>query len=804
MSNDLRVALRIQAQSGNTRREIQAINRDMRQVGKDGAKALADGVKSAGDAITQTGREGAASFKIIRQAMRDTAQGQGVWRQGVIGTTAELKALGQVGRQSARETRNELAKAAKEGADPLKQSVDKAEVSLRKMAQTGGTQLRAMRRLASGVADEFRRIRGLAGTAQGQLAGLGVGVGVVAGMTGSAQRDREMIRTQQTAGITAAQREAWRAESWRIARTYGGSQEGISKGFNTLIASGVDYNSSMKSADAIGQAAAVSGADEGILGNALVAGSSAFNIKLDKDGLAQDMLEKMIVAGRLGNAELENMADLFPKIGSAASRAGMDLSQALAFTSALSTVEKQPERLGTLAESTLRVFTNGAYRDHITKYTGVKFFNRDHSTRNPELVIAELKKKYDKLKTDEQRATFMSKVFKGMDQDTVRGFSYMLSGDMLDKFSSQSKTIRGAKDVIGKDLKDNVSSATGTAGRMKATLGDAIDRMARPLNQSFADFGSYLLDDMNLSGEQMLGAGIATGIGGYYAGRGLKAGGGALLNKFLGGPETLKNIAVGKVLEEATGVTSVFVTNWPANTGGSVAGDIATGAGAAAAARSAPWLTRWGAKSPAAVLVTTAAVTSGSSENTDEGRLRAAEHSKLLDPGQRSYYAAFYRNRIDLAKANPDASDAWMSEQAQRLAQEQTGLTAAGTDAVVANDWARRVANSALERPAQGMALLKSTNSAQFRSDVATQVAGQAAGEMPAGGLSSQWAATTAQRLTNAGLAPLQPMGAAGQAAENRLRSLLDKPLVLELRLDNQMIQAEMERRTDIQMRRGQ
>lgn len=46
-----------------------------------------------------------------------------------------------------------------------------------------------------------------------------------------------------------------------------------------------------------------------------------------------------------------------------------------------------------------------------------------------------------------------------------------------------------------------------------------------------------------------------------YAGRGAKAGAGALLNKFMGGPETLKGIAVGKVLEEATGVTSVFVTN---------------------------------------------------------------------------------------------------------------------------------------------------------------------------------------------------------------------------------------------------
>ncbi len=37
MSNDLRVALRIQAQSGTTRREIQAIERDLRKAGREGA-----------------------------------------------------------------------------------------------------------------------------------------------------------------------------------------------------------------------------------------------------------------------------------------------------------------------------------------------------------------------------------------------------------------------------------------------------------------------------------------------------------------------------------------------------------------------------------------------------------------------------------------------------------------------------------------------------------------------------------------------------------------------------------------------
>lgn len=794
MSNDLRVALRIQAQSGNTRREIQAINRDMRQVGKDGAKALADGAKSAGDAITQTGREGAASFKIIRQAMRDTAQGQGVWRQGVIGTTAELKQLGQVGRQAARETRNELVKAAKEGADPLKQSVDKAEVSLRKMAQTGGTQLRTLRRLAAGVADEFRRIRGLAGSAQGQLAGLGVGVGVVSGLTGSAKLDRQLIRTQQTAGMSVQQREEWRGEQWRLAKTYGIEREQVQTGFDTLIASGLSYDKAKASAGAIAQATAVTGADSGILAKALVTGSSAFDIDLSKPNAAVDILQKMIVAGRLGNAELENLSSIFPKVGQDAKSAGMSMAQSLSFVETLSLIELEPDRLGTLAQSTLRMFNNGTYQKNVTDKTGVQFYNKDKSTRNAQDVFLDLQRKYKTLKNDKARAKFIDVVFGKMDQDTQKGIKAFLTGDRLENFANSTGDIENAKPVFDSDLADNVNSATGAAGRMKATLGEAIDRMSKPLNQSFADFGSYLLDDMKLSGEQMLGAGIATGIGGYYAGRGLKAGGGALLNKFLGGPETLKNIAVGKVLEEATGVSSVFVTNWPAQLG--VPGAMPDIPASPKGSSGLPLI-------PIGIAATAAVATQigGSTENTDEGRLRAAENSKLLDAGQRSYYAAFYRNRMNLAQTNPEASDAWVSENAQRLAQEQTGLTAAGTDAVVANDWARRVASSALERPAQGMALLQSTNSARFRSDVAAQVAGQS-GEMPSGGLSSQWAATTAQHLTATGLAPLQPMGT-GQA-EARLQGLLSKPLVIEIRTDHDAILAEVERRTDIQMRRGQ
>lgn len=739
MSSDLRVALRIEASSGNSRREVQALERDLRKAGKEGAKSLADESWKASSAITKVGQAGAYSYKNIRNAMRETTKASSGTRIEVSKTSAELKVMANAARKAARDAKTELNNADRQGVQPLRQSVEKAESSFRRLAQNGTRSLRALKTVAMGVRQEFDRLKGFGGSVKGQLAGLGVGIGVVAGLTGNARLDRQLIRTKQTADMTPAQKEEWRNEGWRIAKAYGVSREDVDSGFNTLIASGVNYDAANKTADAIGQTTAVTGADSAVLGKAVVAGASAFNIDLNKAGAALDLLQKMTVAGRLGNAELENLADLFPKIGGAASAAGMSLSQALAFTEALSLVEQQPDRLGTLAESTLRIFSNKQYRDQITKTSGVGFFNKDGSSRNPGDVFGDLKRKFEKMKTDEQRAKFMGVVFKGMDQDTLRGARSMLTGDRLENFVTGSAAIHDSGPIIGRDLKENTESASGTATRMKATLGQAIDRMATPLNKGLADFGSYLLDDLNLSGEQMLAGSAALGVGGYYAGRGAKAGVGALLNKFLGGPETLKNIAVGKVLEEATGTTPVFVTNWPGNLGGAGVPDLPSGPGKGKSGGFiAPWL------APAALGFSAMQIGGSTAQQTDQDRLAMVARDKLINDSQRTYQTSFYRNRISLLDQNPGQSSSWASDQARRLAQKETGLTAAGISVDGANGWASGVAGRAVH---SGMATI---------------------------------------------------------AAAQRLNELLRKPLIIEIRTDSEHIFAEIERRLDIQMRRGQ
>ncbi|WP_338508476.1 phage tail tape measure protein [Pseudomonas poae] len=803
--SDLRVALRIQANAGNSRREIEQINRDLRKAGKEGAKSLADESWKASSAIGKVGQVGANSYKVIRAAMRETASAGSGTRIEVSKTTAELKEMALAARKAARDAKTELVSADRQGVQPLRQSVDKTEASFRRMAQNSGRSLRTLKTIAMGVRQEFDRIKGLGGSMQGKLAGLGVGVGVVSGVTSSARLDRQLIRTQQTAGMSVGEREEWRGEQWRLSKTYGIDREQVQTGFDTLIASGLSYDKAKTSSEAIAQATAVTGADSGILAKALITGAGAFDIDLSKPNAAVDILQKMIVAGRLGNAELENLSSIFPKVGQDAKSAGMSMAQSLSFVETLSLIELEPDRLGTLAQSTLRAFNNGTYRKSVTKNTGVDFFNKDKSVRNTQDVFVDLQRKYKALKNDKDRARFMDVVFGKMDQDTQKGVKAFLTGDRLENFSKSTGDINNAKGVIEKDLADNMSSSTAVGSRMKASLSEAIDRMAKPLNKGFADLGSYLLDDLNLSGEQMLAGGAALGVGGYYAGRGAKAGAGALLNKFMGGPETLKNIAVGKVLEEATGVTSVFVTNWPAGAavGGGVpdlvgtAGKAADTGSRSAVAATATYLLR---KSP----YIAGAFIPGSSPQGDDSRLDQAERSKLLNDDQRAYQTSFYRNRMALADKNPDQSSEWLSTEAQRLAHHETGLTAAGLPINSANTWAQGIANRALAAGGE------------------TFIAQQRLRDMMAqsgNGQPSTWLSAQAQRLANPlsggdmqGFPGIAGNGStpgavganpAAQAVEERLRSLLAQPLVIEVRTDSHMFQAEVERRTNLQMRRG-
>ncbi len=777
MSGDLRVALRIQANSGNSRREINALNRDLRQAGKDGAKSLANESRNAQVAVSGIGRAGVASYRAIRQGMRDSTQGGRDFRTQVTQSTASMKQLAQAARAAATQVKENLRSADREGVRPLGVGVDRASTSFRQLARAASNSGRIIKNVSAMARTEFNRIRGVMASTNGIVAGAGLGIGAAASIGSAARTERQVIQLGQTADMTPAQRQEFKTEAFRVAKAYGNDPDAILSGGAALLAGGLSPKAAKSSIDAIGQANALRGADPTVLAGVGMAAKEAYGFDLENPSAMLEILQKMTIAGDAAKAELGDLGDIFNKVGANASAAGFKFSQSLGLIESLSNVEPNADNLRTMVGNFLTVFNTGSYQKQITEKTGTEFFNKDKSRRDPFEVIAELKRKYEKMPNDKKRAEFWNVAFKSMDREAVTAWRWMLSGDRESNMHTISSKTENGGPIFNQQRKENTESATGTAGRMRATLRDATDRMAQPINKAFASMGTYLLDDLNMSGEQLLGLGAATAAGSYYAGRGIKKGAGALLSKLPGFDNplnTLKGIAVGKALEEATGVTSVYVTNWPSNMGTGI-GDLGIAAaevlggrgkggaiarvvgavGAGLSARGGSMLLRAipGIGAGYMALDMTQYAPTASPQD-DATRLSQAERSKMLNASQREYYGAFYRNRMTLKDQNPDATDNWVSAQARRLAQQDTGLTAQGSTVASANEWARNQANTLL-----------------------------------GGAFSSQSGGSSLVGLNE---------------AIARFRAALDKPISFDIRLDREELFLEFERRVGTQVRRGQ
>jgi len=439
------------------------------------------------------------------------------------------------------------------------------------------------RRFGSVAQQEMSRIRQASGTLQGKLAALGLTVGALQQLRMSAQLDKGLTQIKQTAGETGDTVKGLRQEFFEMSRQTGRDVDGMKTGFDSLIQSGQSWKAALESTRGINIANAVTGANEKTLAGGLTVGATAYNIDLEKPGQALVLLDKMTVAGRLGNAELENLSDIFARVGVNASSANMSFDKTLAFIEALSMVERQPERLATLADSTLRLFTNLRYMAQAQKSTGVKFFDAKGARRDTVDVLKDIKGKWDKLKTDRDRAVFIQKAFGKADLDTIKGLKTLLQGDSLNKIQDFTGKIGDAGGTLKRDLPDAINNAIDQTGRLKTVLRQAADELAQPINKAIADFIKLGLDPKNkggkeLSGKEIIGGSAAIVGGSYVLSRIGKSALGNIAGRLLSkGASTAIGVAEGKALQAAAGVTPVFVTNWPGGMGGSPLGPNTSG-----------------------------------------------------------------------------------------------------------------------------------------------------------------------------------------------------------------------------------
>ncbi len=368
------------------------------------------------------------------------------------------------------------------------------------------------------VRREFQNIRNAAGTLQGKLATLGISVGAMFLIKQSAELDKGLTRIGQTAGASRAQVAALRQEFFRMGIETGAKIEDLKAGFDNAVQAGLNFREALPVTDAVNKAMAVTGASADQLTSGLTVASTAFDFDLARPGKAILLLDKMTVAGRQGNAELENLSSIFARVGVNSSRAGMGFDQTLGFIEGLSLLERNPERLATLADSTLRLFTNLQYLQRAQKATGVKFFDDQGGRRDPLAVLGDIKQKYDLLKTDQEKEGFMGKAFKGADLDTIKGLQALLKGDMLQKIAEMNRKIGEGGGTIKKDLADGINNAIDQTGRLKNALRDAADGFIQPINKGVSWLIRKMLDSrkdggMEMSGPKMIGYGAVAGAG---------------------------------------------------------------------------------------------------------------------------------------------------------------------------------------------------------------------------------------------------------------------------------------------------
>ena len=425
---------------------------------------------------------------------------------------------------------------------------------------------RGVRSFTGNVKREFESLKGTLSSVEGKLASLGVSVGVVATIAQSARMDKSLTQIGQTAGVAAADVANLRRELFRMGRETGQSVDDLQQGFNNAVQAGLSFTEALPVIEATNKAMAVTGANAGSLTSALTVASTAFKFDLAKPGQALELLDKMTVAGRLGNAELEGLSTIFSRVGVNAAAAGFDIDKTLAFIEGLSQVERTPERLSTLADSTLRLFTNANYMKEAAKATGVPFFDKKGAQRDGLEVLSDIKKQYDKLMTDKDRTIFMNTAFGKSDLDTIKGLRSIFGTDILGKMSGEfTMQIKGAFGTIVRDVPKAIENTIDQVGRLKAALREAADGFAGPINKAVDRSIMFAMDEkknggLGLDGKDMLLGGTAltlgTLAGARYGGKAISA----LAGKF---GSVGAGVAAGKALETAAGVTPVFVVNMP-------------------------------------------------------------------------------------------------------------------------------------------------------------------------------------------------------------------------------------------------
>lgn len=457
------------------------------------------------------------------------------------------------------------------------------------------------RNFVNGLRSEFSRLGEMARSTGGALASIGVGYSAAVAVAQSARLDRDLEQVRQIAKATTREVDALRQGVFQLGKTYGVSTQQAHEGFRSLVAGGLSWDQANTALGAMSQAVAVTKANYGDLANAMKSASANFGVNLGDLGEATKLINEMAAAADAGSAEIEHLSSIFGALGSAPRDAGMSRQRTMAYVEAMAG-SVDIGNLGTRVKSTVALFNNQQYMRDVTKATGVPFY-RDGVRRDDITVLKEIRDVLSRQPTQQARDQLLFRALGKADQDTQLGVRYFTnSPGKIERLSALDDVINKASvNGIADRVPAAINNAVDSAQRLKATLTEAADGFARPLNDAITRLTRPALDKkqdggLDMSGGQLVASGAAVAGGAYVASRFLPP----MLSKLLGGGASLAGgVAMGTALEKAGAATPVFIVGaapglFGSGSGVAAAGGAARGAGGGMAAGARGWLARIG------------------------------------------------------------------------------------------------------------------------------------------------------------------------------------------------------------------
>jgi TP901 family phage tail tape measure protein len=302
-----------------------------------------------------------------------------------------------------------------------------------------------------------------------------------------------------------------------------------------------------------------------LAGKALIGIGTPFRIAADG---YMDLADKISRAGSASIVSGEEIAMASKYVAGPMANMGRSIDEMLALTASLA----QAGIIGEQAGTSLRSFFLRAAQS--------KMF-RDKTTGNllPTVKILDILKEKTKEMGDAQKATFLKKIF---DETSISAVMALLkegegSYATIDQAIREGNSLQEKLNIRMQTFSAQLTSLKGTA---RSTISLLFLPMLEPLTSvvsKMKEFVSYLgmatqksealaksTSNITLGGLAVGGTATAAAtIAGLYFGRKVLKGVGGFKGLLGGMTSAAGGIAQGKAVEAATGVTPVFVVNWP-------------------------------------------------------------------------------------------------------------------------------------------------------------------------------------------------------------------------------------------------